>query len=60
MIIINGHVEGQKLTLERRILATGMTVGKIQLEFSDEWTGFTKTAIFFQGQDKCLLSTSRG
>lgn len=48
MIIINGHVEGQKLTLERRILATGMTVGKIQLEFSDEQTGFTKTAIFFK------------
>ena len=48
MIVISGHVEGQKLTLERRILATGMTVGKIQLEFSDEWTGFTKTAIFFK------------
>ena len=30
MIIINGHVEGQKLTLERRILATGMTVGNSQ------------------------------
>lgn len=52
MITIKGYIDGQKLTLERKVLATGMSVGNIQFSFSDEWDGYTKTAIFFKDMSK--------
>ncbi len=52
MITINGTVDGQKLTLSPRVVATGMNVGQIKLTFSSDWNDYQKTAIFFKDADK--------
>ena len=51
MITINGYVSGQKFGLYRTVSATGMTAGQLKIEFSEEWKGYAKTAIFFQDKE---------
>lgn len=52
MIIINGTVTGQRLALDRTVVATGITIGQLKLSFSPEWDGYVKVAVFFKDKDK--------
>ena len=52
MIIINGTVAGQRLTLDRTVVATGITIGQLKISFSPEWDGYAKVAVFFKDKDK--------
>ena len=52
MIIINGTVTGQRLSLDRTVVATGITIGQLKLSFSSEWDGYTKVAVFFKDRAK--------
>ena len=52
MIIINGTVTGQRLSLDRTVVATGITIGQLKLSFSPEWDGYVKAAVFFKDKDK--------
>lgn len=52
MIIINGTVTGQRLALDRTVVATGITIGQLKLSFSPEWDGYVKAAVFFKDKDK--------
>lgn len=52
MIIINGTVTGQRLSLDRTVVATGITIGQLKLSFSSEWDGYAKVAVFFKDKAK--------
>ena len=52
MITINGTVEGQRFTLDNKVVATGMNVGQIQFTFSSDWNDYQKTAVFFKDTAK--------
>nr|DAH91369.1 MAG TPA: DNA repair protein [Caudoviricetes sp.] len=52
MITINGTVEGQRFTLDNKIVATGMNVGQIKFTFSSDWNDYKKTAVFFKDTSK--------
>lgn len=52
MITIYGTIEGQRFTLDNKVVATGMNVGQIQLTFSSDWNNYKKTAVFFKDTAK--------